>query len=108
MDWRFSSWFHVHKERFIMQIDLWQRRAGWLGLVAVILLSGSVAQTRLLADDESEAKPAPKEEAEKKLKEWRDNPVRQPRDAQEKAQRDLDAAGEKARAQMEKARQEME
>jgi len=79
-----------------MQSDLWQRRVGWLGLVGVILFSGAVAQSRLLADD-SPDQPAPKAEAEKKLKEWHDQAAKQAADAQEKA-----------RAQMEKAQQEME
>src|SRR5207248_9046278 len=71
-------------------------RSGWLALVAVILFSGSVAQMRLLADDESGAKPAPapKAEAEKKMKAYED------------AVRQADVAKEKARAQMEKAQQD--
>jgi hypothetical protein len=90
----------------IMQIDLWQRRAGWLALVAVILFSGLVAQTRLLADDESDGKPAPKAEAEMKLKQWKEQVAQQAADAQEKAQREMDVAKEKMQAQLEKAKLE--
>src|SRR5262245_57613546 len=79
-----------------MQIDLWQRRAGWLGLVAVILFSGVVAQTRLLAADDADDQPsaAPKE-AEQKIK----GALEKMRAAE---------VQEKARAKMEKAQQEME
>jgi hypothetical protein len=78
-----------------MQIDLWQRRAGWLGLVAVILLSGAVAQSRLLADDSPE-QPSPKAEAEKVK-------------AYEQALKQAEAANkEQARAQVEKAQQELD
>jgi hypothetical protein len=43
-----------------MQIDLWQRRLGWLSLVGIILFSGAMAQSKsAAADDAATPPPAP-------------------------------------------------
>jgi hypothetical protein len=43
-----------------MQIDLWQRRLGWLSLVGIILFSGAMAQSKsAAADDGAIPPPAP-------------------------------------------------
>jgi len=76
-----------------MQIDLWQRRAGWLGLVAVIMVSGAVAQSKLLADD-SPGQPSSKAEVEK---------------AYEQALKQAEAAAkDQARGQVDKAQLELD
>ncbi len=42
-----------------MQIDLWQRRLGWLSLVGIILFSGAVAQSRFAAAEDGGNAPQP-------------------------------------------------
>ena len=86
-----------------MKSDLWQRRVGWLALVAVILFSGAVAQTRLLAADDAQdqSSPGSKADIDKKMKENLQLKTH------EKEQRDVEAAKEKVRAQMEQTQQDM-
>ena len=69
-----------------MQTDLWQRRAGWLALVAVIMLSGVVAQARLLvADDSDGPQGAAPRDAEQKWKAALEAANAHAADAQQKA-----------------------
>ena len=43
-----------------MQIDLWQRRLGWLSLVGIVLFSGAAAQSKFaIAEDGATAPPQP-------------------------------------------------
>ena len=42
-----------------MQIDLWQRRLGWLAFVGIILFSGAVAQSRFAAAEDGGNAPQP-------------------------------------------------
>jgi membrane-associated protease RseP (regulator of RpoE activity) len=42
-----------------MQIDLWQRRLGWLSLVGIILFSGALAQSRFAAAEDGGNVPQP-------------------------------------------------
>ncbi len=40
-----------------MQIDLWQRRLGWISLVGIILFSGAMAQSKFAAAEDAAAPP---------------------------------------------------
>jgi membrane-associated protease RseP (regulator of RpoE activity) len=42
-----------------MQIDLWQRRLGWISLVGIVLFSGGMAQSKFAAAEDAAAPPQP-------------------------------------------------
>jgi hypothetical protein len=45
---------------FQMQSDLWQRRLGWVGMVAIILFCGALAQLKSAVADEDDTGPHPR------------------------------------------------
>ena len=42
-----------------MQIDLWQRRLGWISLVGIILFSGAAAQSKFAIAEDGATTPPP-------------------------------------------------
>ena len=42
-----------------MQIDLWQRRLGWLSLVGIVLFSGAAAQLKFAIAEDGATTPPP-------------------------------------------------